>query len=154
MKKIILFLGLGLFSAANIVAQEPAVKAAENKNAPIIVFDKIVYDFGTIAYDSNGAFEFGFKNEGNEPLIVSNVQKSCGCTSVDWTKEPIKKGGKGVIKVSYDTKRVGAFTKNVTVNSNAKMPSVVLTFKGTVLAAPVAPELTMPAPTTAAPVAK
>ena len=152
MKKLFLFLGLGLFSLANLVAQTNAqtqnqaptvapVKV-ENKNAPEITMDKTIYDFGTIAFASNGSFEFGFKNTGKEPLIISNVVKQCGCTNVDWPKEPIKSGAKGVIKVTYDTKRVGPFTKTITVFSNAKTEQVPLTFKGTVEAAPEEPATT------------
>jgi hypothetical protein len=138
MKKFFLFFGLGVFSLTNMFGQtQPAAApVVENKNAPEIVFDKTEYDFGTIPYDSNGTFEFTFKNEGIDPLLVSNAQKSCGCTAVDWTKEPVKKGGKGVIKVTYNTKIQGPFTKNVTVYSNAKKNMVVLTFKGTVSAPP------------------
>lgn len=151
MKKFFLFFGLGVLTLTNMFGQTPPAQTppaqtqpaqtpvVENKNAPEIVFDKTEYDYGTIAYDSNGTFEFSFKNEGKDPLIVSNAQKSCGCTAVDWTKEPVKKGSKGVIKVTYNTKITGPFTKNVTVYSNAKKPMVVLTFKGTV-SAPPAPQ--------------
>lgn len=141
MKKFFLFFGLGVMSLSTMFGQtQPAqTPVVDNKNAPDIVFDKTEYDFGTIAYDSNGAFEFAFKNEGKDPLIVSNAQKSCGCTAVDWTKEPVKKGDKGVIKVTYNTKIAGPFTKNVTVYSNAKKSMVVLTFKGTVTAPPPPP---------------
>jgi hypothetical protein len=146
MKKVFLFFGLGVFSLTTMFGQtQPAAApVAENKNAPEIVFDKTEYDFGTIPYDSNGAFEFTFKNEGKDPLIVSNAQKSCGCTAVDWTKEPVKKGDKGVIKVTYNTKITGPFTKNVTVYSNAKKAMVVLSFKGTVSAAPVQQAVAQP----------
>lgn len=130
MKKVFLFIGLGLLSVINLFGQ-PA-QDANQKNAPDIVLDKTVYDFGTIGYGSNGSFEFKVKNAGAQPLIISNVQKSCGCTSVDWTKDPIKQGQTGIIKVTYDTKRIGTFTKNLTVYSNAKTPTVVLTFKGVV----------------------
>ena len=57
---------------------------------------------------------------------------SCGCTAADRPETPIRKGKKGVIKVHYDTKRVGAFTKTITVFSNVGDP-IVLTIKGTVL---------------------
>ena len=136
MKKLFLFLGLGLFSVMNLVAQ---AQDTLKKDAPELVLDKTVYDFGTIGYASDGTFEFTVKNTGKEPLIISNVQKSCGCTSVDWTKDPIKQGQTGVIKVTYNTKNAGPFTKTLTVFSNAKTPQVGLTFKGIVESAPVAP---------------
>ena len=60
------------------------------------------------------------------------MQTSCGCTAAEKPTEPIKKGKKGAIKVTYDTKRVGAFTKTITVFSDGGDP-IVLTIKGSVL---------------------
>jgi hypothetical protein len=93
-------------------------------------------DYGTIAHNANGKREFVFTNNGNKPLIITNAAGSCGCTVPTYSKEPIAPGAKGVIGVKYDTARVGAFTKTVTITSNAAgTPSKVLTIKGTVLAA-------------------
>ena len=77
-------------------------------------------------------FKFKFKNTGKEPLIISNATGSCGCTVPDWPKEPIAPGATASIKVKYDTNRIGGIYKTVTVNSNAKSGSIVLTIKGTV----------------------
>ncbi|MCX6275492.1 MAG: DUF1573 domain-containing protein, partial [Bacteroidetes bacterium] len=84
----------------------------------------------------DGGCEFKFKNTGKEPLVISNAKGSCGCTVPTWPKEPIMKGQTGVIKVHYDTKRVGAFTKTVTIESNSKTNPRVLTIKGIVEASP------------------
>lgn len=85
-----------------------------------------------IPYDSKDMFVFEFKNTSKKSITISNVQTSCGCTAAEKPSEPIKKGKKGVIKVTYDTKRVGAFTKTITVFSDGGDP-VVLTIRGTVL---------------------
>jgi hypothetical protein len=132
MKKFIFFTGLFLYTVGLFAQNDTTV----NKDAPEIVFELTTYDFGTIAYGSNGTCEYTFKNTGKDPLIINDVQKSCGCTGVDWTKEPIQKGHKGVIKATYNTKIVGSFQKNITVHSNAKTPTIVLTFKGVVEKAP------------------
>lgn len=129
MRKLLLLVGLSVFFLGNILAQGDT---AVNKNKPVIKFDKMEYDFGTIKEGSNGTFEFSFVNEGKEPLVVSNVVKSCGCTSTDWIKEPVKKGKKGWIKVTYNTGIIGAFDKYITVYSNAAVPAVTLKFKGVV----------------------
>ncbi len=84
-----------------------------------ITFEKTVHDYGTIVQDANGNCEFVFKNTGNEPLIISGAKGSCGCTVPEWSKEPIAPGQSGSIKVKYDTKRIGKFSKTVTVTSNA-----------------------------------
>ena len=106
-------------------AQEaPAQKMEEVKpidpNAPEIAFENEMHDYGTIKQGADGTCEFKFKNTGKDPLIISNAKGSCGCTVPTWPKEPVMKGQTGVIKVHYDTNRVGAFTKTVTLNSNAK----------------------------------
>lgn len=104
-----------------------------SKDAPEISFDKLEHDYGTIDFESNSDIEFVFTNKGKEPLVLSNVRSSCGCTIPEWPKEPLKKGESAAIKVKYDTKRIGAFTKSITVYSNAKNSPVVLKIKGKVL---------------------
>ena len=104
-----------------------------------LVFDNETIDYGTIAHNADGAREFTFTNNGNKPLIITNTQGSCGCTVPTSPKDPIAPGAKGKIGVKYATDRVGAFTKTVTVTSNAEgMPSKVVTIKGTVLPDPAA----------------
>ena len=99
-----------------------------------MVFETETIDYGTIEHNANGDREFVFTNNGNKPLIISNAQGSCGCTVPTTPKEPIAPGAKGIIGVKYATDRVGAFTKSVTVTSNADgQPTKVLTIKGTVL---------------------
>ena len=99
-----------------------------------IVFDKTVYDYGTITQGADGNCEFKFTNKGKEPLILSNVTSSCGCTVPQWPKEPIAPGKSGSIKVKYDTNRIGMINKTITVNANAINANIVLTIKGTVTA--------------------
>lgn len=106
--------------------------AKDNKNAPEIVFTSENHDFGTIPYEGDGTYVFEFKNTGKEPLVLSDVHSSCGCTTPEWPKVPIKKGEKGKITVKYNTKIMGPFTKSVYVTSNAQTSRVTLTIKGTV----------------------
>ena len=102
-----------------------------------IVFETETIDYGTIEHNADGQREFVFTNNGNKPLIISNTQGSCGCTVPTAPKEPIAPGAKGIIGVKYATDRVGAFTKSVTVTSNAEgQATKVLTIKGTVLPDP------------------
>lgn len=102
----------------------------KNKKLPEITFKTTEHDFGELPYKGDGTYEFEFKNTGKEPLIIKNVKSSCGCTVPSWTREPIKKGKTGTIKVKYDTKRQGTFTKHLTVQSNASNSPVQLTIKG------------------------
>lgn len=151
MKKTILSLAVLVVTAFAVNAQAPAPTATvapENPNAPDAVYVNEVLDYGTIEYDSDGTREFKFKNTGKEPLIIYSATGSCGCTVPTAPKEPIKPGETGIIKVHYDTKRVGSFEKTVTVASNGKTASKTLKIKGTVKAAPApaATSTTTPAP--------
>lgn len=110
--------------------------AAQAQATPAVAqisFDRVVHDFGLIAVGGNGNGTMAFTNTGKSPLVISNVQASCGCLKADWPKTPIKPGGRAEIKFRYDTQRVGGFMKTMTVSSNAAdKPNVVLTVKGTV----------------------
>jgi ribosomal protein L19 len=149
MKIKILFIGI-LLTSLNSLAQEkksPVVGEVKTASAPAstaeITFTKDLHDFGTINKGDNGTVEFTFKNTGKEPLIIANAQGSCGCTVPVWPKEPIAPGASSNIKVTYDTKRVGAFTKTVTITSNAVTSAKTITIKGVVNDVPV--EETFPA---------
>lgn len=122
--------------------EEQKTEAVNDPNAPEIVFEKEIHDFGTIEYGGNGTYDFKFSNTGKSPLIISNARGSCGCTVPKWPKEPVAKGASGSINVQYDTKRPGPFTKTVTISSNAKSASKVITIKGVVEAAEQADDQT------------
>ena len=130
-----------------ITPAAPSITAT-NPNAPEITFDKDIHDFVTIENGGDGTYEFKFKNTGKEPLIISSAKASCGCTVPTWPKEPILAGKSSTIKVMYDTKRTGSFTKQITITSNAKTANKIITIKGVVKAAPV--EETFPAKKTGA----
>lgn len=131
-KSIYAFVVLFALSFTAFAQEEQKTEQAADPNAAEIVFEKEVHDFGTIEYGGNGIYDFKFSNTGNSPLIISNARGSCGCTVPKWPKEPIAKGQSGSINVVYDTKRPGPFTKTITISSNAKTPSKVITIKGVV----------------------
>jgi hypothetical protein len=114
----------------------PAV-TTPTSDVPEFVFEAESHDFGTIAEGTQAMFEFKFTNIGKEPLVISNVQASCGCTTPKWTSEPIAPGKTGMITASYNSSgRPGPFTKSITVTSNAKSNPKVLTINGVVEAKP------------------
>lgn len=96
-------------------------------------FTTETFDFGNIKEGPQATHVFEFVNTGDQPIIISNAQASCGCTTPDWTKEPIPPKGKGMIKATYNTEgRVGAFNKSITIISNAIESNKVIIIKGTV----------------------
>ncbi|MEZ5014711.1 MAG: DUF1573 domain-containing protein [Chitinophagales bacterium] len=91
------------------------------------------YDFGNIPQGIPAEARFEFTNTGKSDLYITDVQKTCGCTSTEWTKEPIKPGQKGYVTAVYNAASEGVFNKAIVVSSNTKTPSMKLYFKGTVV---------------------
>ncbi|MDR2917750.1 MAG: DUF1573 domain-containing protein [Tannerella sp.] len=104
------------------------------QNEAKITAEQTVFDFGKIQEDGGiVSHDFTIKNEGKELLTISQVVASCGCTSLEWSKQPLSSGKTGKIGVSYDPKgRPGDFEKTVSVYSNASKDPYILTIKGKV----------------------
>ena len=124
--KRILFLLIVLFATGMVSAQQ--------REASITVVGDAVHDFGNIKESDGPVFcSFTVLNNGELPLVISRVIASCGCTTPEWTKEPIAPGKTGEVKVTYDTAgRPGPFAKTISVYSNGKTGNYVLTIKGEV----------------------
>ena len=92
-----------------------------------VVFNKLAHDFGAIV-NSDGVqtFTFEFTNKGAQPVTIQKVTSSCGCTTPDWTKEPVAPGKKGNVKVSFNPSGETTFHKSVTVNIAGGNPEVVV----------------------------
>lgn len=131
MKKIVFLLVVVLAGFASY-AQETLEAAKVDENAPIFKFEKELIDYGNIEKDSDGKRVFEFTNMGKSPLIITNIKSSCGCTVPKRPEEPIMPGEKGQIEVIYATNRVGAFSKRITIFSNATEPTKVVSIKGNV----------------------
>jgi len=100
-----------------------------------IQFEKMDHNFGRIREEGGPAvFNFKFTNTGKVPLILQGVEASCGCTTPEWSQEPILPGKTGMIKVSFDPdQRPGAFAKSITINANVPKTTRVLTISGEVI---------------------
>ncbi len=129
MKKLVAIAMLALAGLTTVKAQD-ATKADEN--VAEIKFEKETHDFGNIPQGVPATYEFKFKNNGKTPLIITTASAACGCTTPDWTKEPIKPGKTGYVRATYNAASPGEFTKSVTVQSNAKNSTVILYLKGNV----------------------
>ena len=100
----------------------------------VIEFETETLDYGIVAQKSDGLRTFNFINTGEAPLLITKVKTSCGCTVPSYSKAPILPGESGEILIKYNTKKLGAFTKTVTVMSNAEGGNRVLKIKGEVVA--------------------
>lgn len=138
MKRIALFfLFVAMGFSVSMTAQVKSAKGQTIKKGPSMSLETTVVDYGTIEQGSDPFRYFEFSNEGSEPLVIKHAKGSCGCTVPEYEKEPIMPGETSQIKVRYDTKRVGKFTKTVTLTTNegddAAGKKRILTIKGTVL---------------------
>jgi hypothetical protein len=128
---LVLFMILG---SSVMFAQAQTAPAA----AKTISWNETTHDFGKIMQNDPGAVTFTMKNNGTAPVVITAAKSSCGCTVAEYTKEPVKPGETGVVTATYNTARVGPFTKTVSVTVDGSTQPEVLTIKGIVEAKPVA----------------
>lgn len=130
MKKVLLITAI-LINASVFAQIGPKIEFKDKDNT---------IDYGKVnKEDDNGVRSFEFTNTGDEPLIISNVQSTCGCTVPSKPTEPIAPGKTGKIEVKYNM-NPGPIRKTITVETNAANAEegrVVLKIKGEVIAKPV-----------------
>ncbi len=96
---------------------------------PILTFEHETWNFGTMSEGEVVEHEFSFKNTGKKPLLISDVQATCGCTIPEWPREPIRAGQEGVIKIRFNSAgKHESINKDVTIFSNATPIKKQLTF--------------------------
>ncbi len=101
---------------------------------PKLEVSKPSYEFGQVKQGSLVKHKFIVKNTGNKDLIITSVRASCGCTTPNWPKDPIKPGHEATIDVVFNTAgKLGKQVKTITINSNAEPPIKVLYLKGEVI---------------------
>ena len=125
---VLLVLALNFFNVA-----APELKT-DNDKVAVLEFKTEVIDYGTITQNSEGKRIFSFTNTGDAPLVITKIKTSCGCTVPSYSKDPILPGEQGELEIKYDTKRLGAFTKTITVTSNADGGNKILKIKGNIIA--------------------
>lgn len=104
----------------------------DQPSAASIHFEEKVHDFGNIDQYSDGTCSFSFKNKGNEPLVITKVITSCGCTVPEYPQHPIMPGQEGQINVNYDTSKLGSINNQIVIRSNAEEGTITLKIKGKV----------------------
>lgn len=109
---------------------------AQQADFAVAEFESQTHDFGKIKQGVPVTHEFTFVNRGKVPMIITNVQASCGCTTPDWSRQPIEPGGQGFVKATYNAGSAGAFNKSVTITTNTETGFVQLMIKGEVLSEP------------------
>lgn len=132
---VITSLGFSAVAQATSDTKGKKTEKVTKQPAPSVEFKTMTIDRQNIPYGADETFTFEFKNNSKSPLIISNVQTSCGCTTAKKPEAPVAPKKSDAISVKYDTKREGPFTKTITVTTNLGEP-IVLTIKGNVTPKP------------------
>jgi hypothetical protein len=144
MKKTLLFLIYGLFMVFAVNAQTNLLKTPSPAAVPkddILQLKESGYSFGKIPQGRPVIHVFEIVNTGKEPLLLENVQASCGCTTPEWSREPIAPGATASIKVGYNAYADGHFNKTVTIfYNNGQTKALIISGEVYKLPATAAPE--------------
>ncbi|MDP4213960.1 MAG: DUF1573 domain-containing protein [Bacteroidota bacterium] len=105
-----------------IIQAQPATfspkSTDQNPKEDILLLKESSHQFGKIPQGRPVTHTFEIVNNGKEPLLLENVQASCGCTTPEWSREPIAPGATAPIKVGYNAYAEGHFNKTVTIFYN------------------------------------
>lgn len=124
---LLLFVSVAFAQEAKV--EPPVIKA----DGPVLTIEKNTHDFGDIYQGDVVEHTFKFTNTGNQPLLITNIQTSCGCTTPTWPRDPIMPGGKGELKVGFNSAgKMNKQTKTLPIISNS-VTDVSVTFTTNVL---------------------
>ena len=136
MKKTALILTLlSIFAFSNSFSQSGnngSTGSLSSGNEATVVWDKKTHEFGTLKQGEPQTAIFKMTNKGGKPIIITNAEGSCGCTNIEYPKQPIKPGETISIKAIYDAEELGEFNKTVTLTMNIEESKQILYIKGQV----------------------
>ena len=132
MKKLMIIC-ISLLTLNAMYGQKNELLAERTKNTETIDWKSKMLDLGTLETGKKIEASFEFVNNTSEPVVLTNVKPSCGCTGVEYRKEAINPGEKAEISVSYTPKKAGVFQKSITVSTSVDSNPIVLKFKGTAI---------------------
>jgi len=122
---------LGLMSFSVVPEVKPSI--VKTADATAVVWKSESIELGEIPQNQPKKITFEFKNTGKTAVLITDVKASCGCTATDYTKTPVQPNQTATVIATYNAANKGAFSKTVTVTTNADAAPKVLTFKGTVI---------------------
>lgn len=132
-----LFAGMTVLANSDVTLgnQDKQKVTIEVKDAKQISFNETTHDFKTIkAKDGKVTAVFTLTNNNDKPIVITNVKPSCGCTTPEWTKEPISSGKQGHVKADFNPagQAPGAFEKTITVETSGEPSTITLKIKGVI----------------------
>ncbi len=126
----VVFFFLPVFTLAQVQTSDQHIGMLEAR--------KSVFDFGSIPQGRPVFHVFIVENPSLKPVLIDNIQASCGCTTPEWSKEPVAPGAKSEVKVGFNAAAEGPFEKTIQV-FYAGGQQLVLTIKGNVWKTPDQP---------------
>ena len=135
MKNLICLAAFALIATVGFSQTTATASGAAKADVAVPAFDTQNFDFGKVKQGVPATHEFVFTNKSKVPMVITNVSASCGCTTPDWTKDPIPPNGRGFVKATYNAAAVGTFDKSVTVMANVENGVIQLRIHGEVVAA-------------------
>lgn len=134
-----------LLSVFSLVFSAVAQQAKPNNES--LLLKESTFDFGKIPQGKPVTHDFVVVNKGKTPLMIENVEASCGCTTPEWSQEAIPAGGQSVIKVGFNAASEGPFKKSISVNYNGgQLKSLVISgevYRTPTTSAPLNPSLSL-----------
>ena len=116
-----------------ILAMLTTSLAAQEKVGPKMTFDSATHNFGDVERKGGDLVkEFRFVNDGDEPLVIKKITKSCSCTTVNYSRKPVMPGQTGVITIKYEPHKVeeGVFNRVIQIYTNASNKARILAIQG------------------------
>lgn len=98
-----------------IITMDMNAQTAVDARPDVLLLKETSFDFGKIPQGKPVTHAFEIVNTGKAPLYIENIQASCGCTTPEWTKDPVPPGGSKIVKVGYNAAAFGKFEKPVTI---------------------------------------
>lgn len=96
------------------------MKEIDSRTLTTVVLSTYQFNIGTFNWGKKQFVEFSFTNSGDNPFVVEEIYTPCGCTTVEYSKEPVQPGGNLKVKVEYQAEHSGHFDKTITVYCNAE----------------------------------
>lgn len=126
MRSIYLFILLFSFAGFSGYAQKAAKIAADKGSVEVLGLKETSFDFGRIPQGRPVTHNFEVVNKSKKPLMIENVEASCGCTTPEWSQQPIAPGASSVIKVGFNASSEGKFQKNITIYYGDKVKALII----------------------------
>ncbi len=132
-KRLLIIAGFFLFGGGIILAQTMPTAQQQDNNKAFFSLEKKSLNFGEIKMGSTKTLELSFTNTGKKTLVLTDVYTNCGCTTVDWPKDPFAPGKSGTLKITYNPTETGPFNKTIYVYTNAQNSSETVQIEGMVI---------------------